>query len=750
MDLNIFSNAMETVCRALSNDPTLKFVYANIPNSRGASYQFPPVNAMTLPRVNVNHLTREQQITWTANQYHELRHHALSCKEALDKTFLEKRLIIDLTNAIEDARIELSPEYIAYGMKECLDQDRQWEFEETGENYSKLVHTNQPINFFGWLNFVILYNLLGYGTLPIKDEMIPYLDVALDILHDGRFNRSITMGKQGHYTSLNLAKDIFNAWQKLRDQEKEEEKNQKNQQQENSDKNQQGQNDQKDNKSNQSGKGNEEESNNEESEENQDKKSKSKSKNKNNKNQDKNEEGEPGKKDAQGQSKEDRESDNDDTGNGNNADGNVDADTDSDDEGKGGDKTGKNSGNDENNESDNDGHDKGRSNSVKEADINEEYENAQGNKETNIDTEKRSKKVAAYGKPGDEKEFNEFIESLIKKDHRNPFGHFLSYNRASAGDPYIPYNALDREIIPDLESDKMNFENAFEQILAEVDGTAQFLQGELSVMLRSLSENRTVRGLRRGRLDPHAYHKLVQGSRYVKYQVFEGIDISTAVTLLIDLSGSMAGYRAELAVKVAIAFGQALASFYNIPLEIRGYNSSPLVGGDGLFGKSIHCETKENELRDRGFTRTEIINHWIFKRFDEDWNTVRYRLGACAGELDHSEPEKYGCVGGCNVDHENLLAAAYSLSRRQEHKKVLIVLCDGAPSGYNHTYGGLLERELNFAIQKIREAGIKLFCYGMMTDDVKKFYDPNVEILHNLQSLDSKALIKLSELLLKP
>jgi hypothetical protein len=37
-----------------------------------------------------------------------------------------------------------------------------------------------------------------------------------------------------------------------------------------------------------------------------------------------------------------------------------------------------------------------------------------------------------------------------------------------------------------------------------------------------------------------------------------------------------------------------------------------------------------------------------------------------------------------------------------------------------------------------------------MTDDVKKFYDPNVEILHNLQSLDSKALIKLSELLLKP
>lgn len=239
------------------------------------------------------------------------------------------------------------------------------------------------------------------------------------------------------------------------------------------------------------------------------------------------------------------------------------------------------------------------------------------------------------------------------------------------------------------------------------------------------------RNLRRGTLDSQQFHKISTGSKRVKMQIDEGINLDAAVTLLIDLSGSMMGEKAKLAVKIATAFGEALKSFTNIPFEILGYNSSPL-SQKGLV-KAKRC----------GYVRKEIVNYWIFKTFKEHWRLVRDRMGAAALSI-----ERGGATGGCNCDHENLLHAAARLYAQPEENKILIVLCDGAPSGYNGTYGGHLQRSLLETVYRVRRSGIKLFCFGIKTELVKKYYEPDVDIVQSLQDLDQKALKRLVSFLL--
>ena len=78
----------------------------------------------------------------------------------------------------------------------------------------------------------------------------------------------------------------------------------------------------------------------------------------------------------------------------------------------------------------------------------------------------------------------------------------------------------------------------------------------------------------------------------------------------------------------------------------------------------------------------------------------------------------------------------------------MIVLCDGAPSGYNGTYGGLLDKKLIEAVKKVRKTGIKLFCYGINSPRVEQYYAPDFHLINDLKDLDIKALKKLGNYLL--
>jgi cobaltochelatase CobT len=207
--------------------------------------------------------------------------------------------------------------------------------------------------------------------------------------------------------------------------------------------------------------------------------------------------------------------------------------------------------------------------------------------------------------------------------------------------------------------------------------------------------------------------------------------LECAVALLLDLSGSMWFERAHLAGQIATLFGEALCRIPQIPFAVYGYNSDNLDHND------------EIRAQKDGYTRTERINHWVFKDFHENWKSVRERIGAVDKEMYVSG----GATGGCNCDHETLLFTAHKIAARKEKRKIIIVLADGIPSGVHGTYNGKLLELLHKTVKRIRDAQIDLFAFGMQCDLVERFYKPNVEIVHKLEDLDQKALRKLAHYL---
>jgi len=192
----------------------------------------------------------------------------------------------------------------------------------------------------------------------------------------------------------------------------------------------------------------------------------------------------------------------------------------------------------------------------------------------------------------------------------------------------------------------------------------------------------------------------------------------------------MSGDKVQTAAKVAMTFAETLQSIPMVKLEILGYN----------------CVGVKNQIdmMDSDFTRKERVNHWVFKAFNEPWGLVSNRLGSVATSID-----KDGCVGGCNIDHENLNLAAKRLFDQDVNKRIMIVICDGIPNGgHGGGYQHLLENELKAVVKKIKRHNIKLFCFGINSEKVRKFYEPEVMILKDIDELNKSALNQLAKYML--
>jgi cobalamin biosynthesis protein CobT len=299
--------------------------------------------------------------------------------------------------------------------------------------------------------------------------------------------------------------------------------------------------------------------------------------------------------------------------------------------------------------------------------------------------------------------------------------------------PYVGFNIHDREVIA-----KPN-EITYNQVCGHVGPQINHVRDMLAVYLKSLTQSRSLRHLRNGKLDQRLFYKTAKGieNKYVFKQSTRGEDFSVAVSIVIDLSGSMghaAGYGGGASLSpsgLAMQMSIMLAEVFNlleIPFEIVGFNTDATHGYD------------DHEYRDRedlGYRYHEFINYWIFKSFDDYYmaGDTRFRLGSITGS-------------GCNVDHEVVYWAAGRLWRRNTKRKLQIVLSDGQPSGYGGNYNGLLDRELVRVNQEIVAAGIEQFAFGLQSTCVKKYYRDFL-VLNNLEDLNMEALRMFADYLLQ-
>ena len=204
----------------------------------------------------------------------------------------------------------------------------------------------------------------------------------------------------------------------------------------------------------------------------------------------------------------------------------------------------------------------------------------------------------------------------------------------------------------------------------------------------------------------------------------------TVVTLLIDNSGSMRGRP----ITVAAMCGDILARTLercSVKVEILGFTTRAWKGGQSrerwLAAGKPATPGRLNDLR-----------HIIYKAADTPWRRARKNLGLMLREGLLKE----------NIDGEALLWAYRRLLARPEHRRILMVISDGAPvddSTLSVNSGNYLERHLRYIIEEIEtRSPVELIAIGI-GHDVTRYYRRAVTIV-DAEELGGAMTEKLAEL----
>jgi cobaltochelatase CobT len=208
----------------------------------------------------------------------------------------------------------------------------------------------------------------------------------------------------------------------------------------------------------------------------------------------------------------------------------------------------------------------------------------------------------------------------------------------------------------------------------------------------------------------------------------------TVVTLLIDNSGSMRGRPISIAAISADILARTLERC-GVKTEILGFTTRAWKGG----------QARESWLaagRPPQPGRLNDIRHIVYKQADEPWRRAKPSLGLMMREGLLKE----------NIDGEALLWAHGRLIGRQEERKVLMVISDGAPvddSTLSVNSGSYLERHLRQVIHWIENRSpVELVAIGI-GHDVTRYYERAVTIM-DAEQLGGAIIEQLAALFDKP
>jgi cobalamin biosynthesis protein CobT len=254
------------------------------------------------------------------------------------------------------------------------------------------------------------------------------------------------------------------------------------------------------------------------------------------------------------------------------------------------------------------------------------------------------------------------------------------------------------------------------------------LTARLERALKADEQTHWRREQERGEIDRPALAKLVVSPGYrtpfrVK-RVTEGR--YAAVSVLIDLSGSMAGKKMDLARLCAAALCDALIQL-SFKCEVLGYSSVDSPEMRALYEQML----ADGDDLSRFNRKLERLDLRIYKRFGSN-----NPAGLSAIDCGHENP-----------DGEALIWAAERLLAQRAGRRILMILSDGYPAtGDGHPV--ILRTDLRARIEEITASGIELVGIGLLDDAVEKFYAHNI-VVRKLDELPTMAFAVLSNLLLE-
>jgi cobaltochelatase CobT len=236
-----------------------------------------------------------------------------------------------------------------------------------------------------------------------------------------------------------------------------------------------------------------------------------------------------------------------------------------------------------------------------------------------------------------------------------------------------------------------------------------------------------------GFFDSRQVAKLITGQNHGLFKEYDFIQAAnTAITLLVDNSGSMRGKHILMAAMSTKLLLNILEK-NQVKLEVLGFTTVEWRGGESYK----KWQTNGSPLNPG---RLNDLRHIIYKSFNEGLLKADSNINIMLKENLLKE----------NIDGEALLWAYRRISRQPERRKILIVISDGAPVDditLKHNHKNLLEDHLKLVVGQIERApNIELAAIGI-GHDVSKFYQSSIRI-NDSEKLAEELFISLSDMFL--
>ena len=310
---------------------------------------------------------------------------------------------------------------------------------------------------------------------------------------------------------------------------------------------------------------------------------------------------------------------------------------------------------------------------------------------------------------------------------------------AAGGEEHTAYRAFTRAFDEEIDADELCDPEELSRLRQQLDQQLQHLHAVVAKLANRLQRRLLAQqtrawefDLEEGMLDTARLSRIIVDPLLaLTYKRERDTDFrDTVVTLLIDNSGSMRGRP----ITVAAMCGDILARTLErcaVKVEVLGFTTRAWKGGQSrehwiAAGKPA-TPGRLNDLR-----------HIIYKAADTPWRRARKNLGLMLREGLLKE----------NIDGEALLWAYRRLTSRPEHRRILMVISDGAPvddSTLSVNSGNYLERHLRDVIREIESREmVELIAIGI-GHDVTRYYRRAVTIV-DAEELGGTMMRKLTEL----
>ncbi|MGH7210120.1 MAG: cobaltochelatase CobT-related protein, partial [Acetobacteraceae bacterium] len=285
------------------------------------------------------------------------------------------------------------------------------------------------------------------------------------------------------------------------------------------------------------------------------------------------------------------------------------------------------------------------------------------------------------------------------------------------------YRAYTRLFDEETDAEELCDPDELARLRQQLDQQLQHLQGVVAKLANRLQRRLLAQqtrawefDLEEGLLDVSRLARVVANPTHsLSFKRERDTDFrDTVVTLLIDNSGSMRGRP----ISVAAMCGDILARTLErcaVKTELLGFTTRAWKGG-----QSRERWVQDGKPRNPG--RLNDLRHIIYKAADSPWRRARKNLGLMLREGLLKE----------NIDGEALLFAYRRLLSRTEHRRILMVISDGAPvddSTLSVNPGNYLEKHLREAIRDIENREqVELIAIGI-GHDVTRYYRKAVTIV---------------------